>query len=59
MRKTRVTGPGLSTYDIIQVFEPFYRADPSRNMDTGGGDGRAPTSAGLRATFTLPVADPR
>ena len=36
MRKTRVRGPGLSTDDIIQVFEPLYRADPSRNMDTGG-----------------------
>ena len=59
MRKTRVTGPGLSTDDIIQVFEPFYRADPSRNMDTGGDDGQASTSAGLSATLTLPIADRR
>ena len=59
MRKTRVTGPGLSTDDIIQVFEPFYRADPSRNMDTGGDDGQASTSAGLSATLTLLIADRR
>lgn len=29
-------GPGLSAHDIEKVFEPFYRTDPSRNLDNGG-----------------------
>ena len=29
-------GPGLSEYDIARVFEPFYRAETSRNRATGG-----------------------
>ncbi len=29
-------GPGLSTEELARVFEPFYRADRSRNLDTGG-----------------------
>jgi two-component system OmpR family sensor kinase len=29
-------GPGLPEKELKQVFEPFYRAEPSRNRDTGG-----------------------
>jgi signal transduction histidine kinase len=29
-------GPGLSAFDIARVFEPFYRAEGSRNRATGG-----------------------
>jgi len=29
-------GPGLPAGEIEKVFEPFYRADPSRTRDTGG-----------------------
>jgi signal transduction histidine kinase len=29
-------GPGLSTAELGRVFEPFYRADASRNLDQGG-----------------------
>jgi len=29
-------GPGLSAFDIARVFEPFYRAESSRNRETGG-----------------------
>ncbi len=29
-------GPGLSPADLERVFQPFYRADPSRNLDSGG-----------------------
>ena len=29
-------GPGLPDGEIERVFEPFYRADPSRTRDTGG-----------------------
>jgi two-component system OmpR family sensor kinase len=29
-------GPGLPGGETEKVFEPFYRADPSRTRDTGG-----------------------
>jgi len=29
-------GPGLSAEEVDRIFEPFYRADPSRSRDNGG-----------------------
>lgn len=29
-------GPGLRSEDKVRIFEPFYRADPSRSRDSGG-----------------------
>jgi two-component system OmpR family sensor kinase len=29
-------GPGLAAEDVEKIFEPFYRADPSRSRDRGG-----------------------
>jgi len=30
------TAPGLSPMDYSRIFEPLYRADPTRNRETGG-----------------------
>lgn len=44
-RRARLTiedsGPGLSEQDIAHLFEPFYRGDPARTRETGGGLGLA------------------
>jgi two-component system OmpR family sensor kinase len=29
-------GPGLRPDEIARIFEPFFRADPSRSRDSGG-----------------------
>ncbi|WP_245953875.1 sensor histidine kinase [Parasphingopyxis lamellibrachiae] len=29
-------GPGMSELDLVRAFEPFYRAENSRNRSTGG-----------------------
>jgi two-component system OmpR family sensor kinase len=29
-------GPGLQPDEVERIFEPFYRADPSRSRDRGG-----------------------
>jgi two-component system, OmpR family, sensor kinase len=29
-------GPGLNADEVDRIFEPFYRADPSRSRDSGG-----------------------
>ena len=35
------SGPGLSDQDLAHLFQPFYRGDPARTRDTGGGLGLA------------------
>jgi len=42
-------GPGLLPDDAGRVFEPFYRADPSRSRDSGG--------AGLGLSIVAAVVD--
>jgi len=42
-------GPGLGQDDLEKVFEPYYRAEPSRNRDTGG--------TGLGLTIARSVAE--
>ncbi len=32
----RDDGPGMPPADLERAFEPFFRAEPSRNRDTGG-----------------------
>jgi two-component system, OmpR family, sensor kinase len=34
--RIRDEGPGLAPHELERVFEPFYRAEPSRNRETGG-----------------------
>lgn len=40
-------GPGMSAEALARAFEPFYRAEPSRNRDTGG------TGLGLAIVATI------
>jgi len=43
-------GPGIPENERVRVFDPFYRVDPSRNLDTGGvGLGLAVTRSVIRA----------
>jgi two-component system OmpR family sensor kinase len=42
-------GPGLNQDELEQIFEPFYRADPSRSRDSGG--------AGLGLSIVAAVVD--
>lgn len=54
-------GPGLPTEDLVRVFEPFYRADPSRNRG-GIGLGMPIAAAVARAhggSVTLRNLEPR
>lgn len=45
--RIRDRGPGLSDDELGKVFEPFYRAEASRNRETGG------TGLGLAITRNL------
>jgi len=45
--RIRDHGPGLPTEEMERVFEPFYRAESSRNRETGG------TGLGLSITRNL------
>ncbi len=42
-------GPGLEPDDAGRIFEPFYRADPSRSRDSGG--------AGLGLSIVAAIVD--
>ncbi|PMW05939.1 two-component sensor histidine kinase, partial [Pseudomonas sp. GW456-11-11-14-TSB2] len=43
-------GPGMVPSDLVRAFEPFFRAERSRNRDTGGtGLGLASVRAVARA----------
>jgi two-component system heavy metal sensor histidine kinase CusS len=33
------SGPEIAAHDLAHLFEPFYRADPARTRDNGGGAG--------------------
>lgn len=56
-------GPGLPQADLLRVFEPFYRAEPSRNRNRGGtGLGLTIAAAVARAhggSVTLRNLEPR
>lgn len=56
-------GPGLPKADLVRVFEPFYRAEPSRNRNRGGtGLGLPIAAAVARAhggSVTLRNLEPR
>jgi two-component system, OmpR family, sensor kinase len=48
--EVRDDGPGLSQENIERAFEPFFRAEPSRNRKTGGaGLGLAIAKSGVEA----------
>ncbi len=56
-------GPGLPRADLVRVFEPFFRAEPSRNRNRGGmGLGMPIAAAVARAhggSVTLRNLEPR
>jgi signal transduction histidine kinase len=33
------SGPEIAAHDLAHVFEPFYRVDPARTRENGGGAG--------------------
>src|SRR5258708_13861571 len=46
-------GPGLQAKEMDRIFEPFYRADPTRSRDSGGAGLRLSI---VRAAVTAPGA---
>ncbi len=56
-------GPGLPRADLVRVFEPFYRAEPSRNRDRGGAGLGLPIAAAVArahgGSVTLENLEPR
>lgn len=48
--EVRDEGPGMSEDDILRAFDPYFRAEPSRNVRTGGvGLGLAIAKRGVEA----------
>jgi two-component system, OmpR family, sensor kinase len=49
-------GPGLASEDTLHVFEPFYRADPSRERVRADGEGEG-QGTGLGLAIVAAIAD--